>query len=95
MPAIEIMLSDEQLEKIRSQLHELILNEITKIRNQTDKNQRYMNKKQTCNYLQITNNTLDSWIKQGLPKITISGSTRFDKVAIDEWLSNLAKNHQS
>ena len=95
MATVEILLSDEQLEKIRSQLHELILNEITKIRNQTDKNQRYMNKKQTCNYLQITNNTLDSWIKQGLPKITISGSTRFDKVAIDDWLSNLAKNHQS
>ena len=54
-----------------------------------------MNKKQTCNYLQITNNTLDSWIKQGLPKIVISGSTRFDKIAIDEWLADLAKNHQS
>lgn len=95
MPTVEIVLSDEQLEKICSQLHELILNEITKTRNQTEKNQRYMNKKQTCNYLQITNNTLDSWIKQGLPKIGISGSTRFDKLAIDEWLANLAKIHQS
>ncbi|MBO1304646.1 helix-turn-helix domain-containing protein [Enterococcus sp. 669A] len=55
-----------------------------------------MNKKQTCNYLQISNNTLDySWIKQGLPKIVVSGSTRFDKIAIDEWLANLAKNHRS
>ncbi|MEQ7172859.1 helix-turn-helix transcriptional regulator [Enterococcus innesii] len=95
MSAIEIMLSDKQLENIRSQLHELILNEITKTRKQADKNQRYMNKKQTCNYLQITNNTLDSWIKQGLPKIVISGSTRFDKLAIDEWLANLAKSPQS
>lgn len=95
MTTVEIMLSDEQLENIRSQLHELISNEITKTRNQADKNQRYMNKKQTCNYLQISNNTLDSWIKQGLPKITISGSTRYDKIAIDEWLTNLAKNHQS
>ncbi|MGF2058400.1 helix-turn-helix transcriptional regulator [Enterococcus innesii] len=95
MSAVEIMLSDKQLENIRSQLHELILNEITKTRKQADKNQRYMNKKQTCNYLQITNNTLDSWIKQGLPKIVISGSTRFDKLAIDEWLANLAKSPQS
>jgi len=95
MPIVEIMLSDEQLENIRSQLHQVILNEIEKTRNQADKNQRYMNKKQTCNYLQITNNTLDSWIKQGLPKIVISGSTRFDKLAIDEWLANLAKSPQS
>lgn len=95
MPTVEIILSNEQLENIRSQLHEMIINEITKTRNQADKNQRYMNKKQTCNYLQITNNTLDSWIKQGLPKIVISDSTRFDKIAIDEWLADLAKNHQS
>ncbi|MDT2745983.1 MULTISPECIES: helix-turn-helix transcriptional regulator [Enterococcaceae] len=95
MPTIEILLSDAQLENIRSQLHEVILNEITKTRNQADKNQRYMNKKQTCNYLQISNNTLDSWIKQGLPKIVVSGSTRFDKIAIDEWLANLAKSHQN
>lgn len=60
MPTVEIILSNEQLENIRSQLHEMIINEITKTRNQADKNQRYMNKKQTCNYLQITNNTLDS-----------------------------------
>lgn len=92
---MEILLTSDQLENIRSQLHELILNEITKTRNQADKNQRYMNKKQTCNYLQISNNTLDSWIRQGLPKITISGSTRFDKFAIDEWLASLAKNHQN
>ncbi|MGF2088272.1 helix-turn-helix transcriptional regulator [Enterococcus casseliflavus] len=95
MPTVEIILSDEQLENIRSQLHQVILNEIEKTRNQANKNQRYMNKKQTCNYLQITNNTLDSWIKQGLPKIVISGSTRFDKLAIDEWLANLAKSPQS
>lgn len=47
-----------------------------------------MNKKQTCNYLQISNNTLDSWIKQGFPVIKINGSTRFDKHAIDSWLNH-------
>lgn len=91
MNSMEIMLSDNQLESIRSQLHELILNEIIETRNQSEKNQRYMNKKQTCNYLQISNNTLDNWIRNGLPIIKINGSSRFDRLAIDHWLSNLAK----
>lgn len=50
-----------------------------------------MNKKQTCNYLQISNNTLDSWIREGLPFIKINGSNRFDRVAVDKWLTNVAK----
>ncbi|EOB3472449.1 helix-turn-helix domain-containing protein [Enterococcus faecalis] len=51
-----------------------------------------MNKKQTSQYLQISNNTLDSWIKQGLPVIKINGSTRFDRIAIDKWLNRLEKS---
>lgn len=50
-----------------------------------------MNKKQTCKYLQISNNTLDGWIKEGLPQIKIHGSNRFDRVAIDQWPQGMAK----
>lgn len=50
-----------------------------------------MNKKQTCNYLKVSNNTLDGWIKDGLPLIQIHGSNRFDRIAIDQWLTSLAK----
>lgn len=50
-----------------------------------------MNKKQTCKYLQVSNNTLDNWIAQGLPLIKIGGSTRFDRLALDHWLENIEK----
>ncbi|MEO1769185.1 hypothetical protein JZO67_001136 [Enterococcus sp. 665A] len=91
MTKIEILLSDDQLSVIAGQLSDLITTEIDKIKKQENLNHRYMNKKQTCNYLQISNNTLDGWIKDGLPIIKIHGSNRFDRIAVDQWLSNLAK----
>ncbi|AYJ44392.1 helix-turn-helix domain-containing protein [Enterococcus casseliflavus] len=91
MNEVEILLSNEQLTNIKIQISTLILTEIENTRNQVNLNCRYMNKKQTCHYLQISNNTLDSWIKQGLPIIKVNGSTRFDKISIDKWLKQLEK----
>ncbi|MDN3095142.1 helix-turn-helix domain-containing protein [Enterococcus faecalis] len=56
-----------------------------------DTNNRYMNKKQTCEYLQISNNTLDNWITRGFPQIKINQSIRYDRLAIDDWLKQLEK----
>lgn len=92
MNELKILLSDNQLDAIKLQLHNLIMTEIENTRAQVNLNQRYMNKKQTCNYLQVSNNTLDAWIKQGLPVIRINNSVRFDKVAIDKWLTLLEKS---
>lgn len=92
MNELKILLSEDQLLSIKHQLSTLILTEIENTRKQVNLNFRYMNKKQTCSYLQISNNTLDSWIKQGFPFIKINGSTRFDKIAIDKWLNQLEKS---
>ncbi|ELS0448040.1 helix-turn-helix domain-containing protein [Enterococcus faecalis] len=89
MTEMKILISDEQLKGISDQLHNLISKEIEKIKTQENLQHRYMNKKQTCNYLQVSNNTLDNWIEQGLPLIKIGGSTRFDRLAIDNWLENI------
>ena len=91
MPEMTILLSEEQLADISNQLHTTILAQIEQIKEQTLQQYRYMNKKQTCTYLQVSNNTLDNWIKDGLPTIQIHGSNRFDRVAIDQWLASLAK----
>lgn len=91
MTEMTILLSEEQLADISNQLHTTILTQIEQIKDQTLQQYRYMNKKQTCNYLQVSNNTLDNWIKEGLPTIQIHGSNRFDRIAIDKWLANLAK----
>ncbi|MGK0647528.1 helix-turn-helix domain-containing protein, partial [Enterococcus faecalis] len=86
------LLSEDQLLNIKHQLSTLILTEIENTRKQVNLNNRYKNKKQTSQYLQISNNTLDSWIKQVLPVIKINGSTRFDRIAIDKWLNRLEKS---
>ncbi|EGO9189262.1 DNA-binding protein [Enterococcus faecalis] len=91
MAELTILLSEEQLAEISKQLNLVILHQINNIKEQTIMQSRYMNKKQTCNYLQISNNTLDNWIKAGLPRITVHGSNRFDRIAIDNWLQNIAK----
>ena len=47
----------------------------------------YLNKKQTCNYLSVSNNTLDIWIAMGLPYIRIGKSIRFSKESINQWMT--------
>ncbi|EMF0090120.1 DNA-binding protein [Enterococcus hirae] len=91
MTEMKILLSDDQIGIISTQLSDLIKTEIEKIKTQENLQHRYMNKKQTFNYLQVSNNTLDGWIKDGLPIIQIHGSNRFDRIAIDLWLASLAK----
>lgn len=93
MNEFKIFLTAEQELRIRSQVRVIIESELEKMKSPTVQPQRYMNKKQTCNYLNISNNTLSEWIKQGLPIIRINGTLRFDKKAIDKWLSNLAQPH--
>ncbi|NQM12717.1 helix-turn-helix domain-containing protein [Streptococcus suis] len=34
----------------------------------------------------MSNNTLDEWIRKGLPSIKIGKTVRFNKQAIDAWL---------
>lgn len=47
----------------------------------------YLNKKQTCNFLGIDNNTLDKWIKEkNFPSIRIGGILRFEVSDIKEFM---------
>jgi len=85
---MQVILPDEQIHQIQLLLSNLIKKEI---REQLDKNSiysPYLNKQQTCDYLGISNNTLDSWIKRGLPSIKIGKTIRFHKGTIDSWLNS-------
>ena len=84
---MQVILPDEQIHQIQLLLSNLIQKEIEQ---QIEKNTLscpYLNKQQACNYLGISNNTLDSWIVKGLPKIKIGKTIRFHKDAIDQWLN--------
>ena len=51
--------------------------------------QRYMNRKDTAEYLGVSPRTINRWVKdKGLPQILFAddGHPRYDKVAVDEWV---------
>ena len=85
---MQVILPDEQIHQIQLLLSNLIQKEIEQ---QIEKNPLscpYLNKPQTCDYLGISNNTLDSWIQRGLPSIKIGKTIRFHKDSIDRWLNS-------
>ncbi|HEM5650559.1 TPA: helix-turn-helix domain-containing protein [Streptococcus suis] len=83
---MQVILPDEQIHQIQLLLSNLIQKEIEQQLEQSGLNSPYLNKKQACDYLGISNNTLDEWIRKGLPSIKIGKTIRFNKQAIDAWL---------
>lgn len=85
---MQVILPDEQVQQIQLLLAELIKKEIENRLNNSNLDSPFLNKQQTCHYLGISNNTLDSWIKKGLPYIRVGKTIRFDKAEINRWLQN-------
>lgn len=83
---MQVILPDEQIHQIQLLLSNLIKKEIREQLDKSSINSPYLNKQQACHYLGISNNTLDSWIKRGLPAIKIGKTIRFNKEAINSWL---------
>ena len=85
---MQVILLDEQIHQIQLLLSNLIQKEIEQQIGKNTLSCPYLNKQQTCDYLAISNNTLDSWIQRGLPSIKIGKTIRFNKDAIDRWLNS-------
>ncbi len=85
---MQVILPDEQIHQIQLLIADLIKQEIENRLNNSNLISPFLNKKQTCDYLGISNNTLDSWIKKGFPIIRIGKTVRFDKTEINRWLQN-------
>lgn len=86
---MQVILTEDQIHQIQLLIADLIKQEIEIRLNNSKLDSPYLNKKQTCDYLGIVNNTLDVWIKKGLPIIRIGRTIRFDKNEINRWLHNL------
>lgn len=85
---MQVIIPDEQIHQIQLLIADLIKQEIENRLNNSNLNSPFLNKQQTCKYLGISNNTLDSWIQKGLPIIRIGKTVRFDKTEINRWLQN-------
>ena len=83
---MQVILPDEQIHQIQLLISDLIKQEIENRLNNSNLESPFLNKQQACNYLGISNNTLDIWIKKGLPVIRIEKTVRFDKSEINRWM---------
>ncbi|WP_247927562.1 helix-turn-helix domain-containing protein [Streptococcus constellatus] len=83
---MQVILPNEQIHQIQLLISDLIKQEINNRLNSSNLESPFLNKQQACNYLGISNNTLDSWIKKGLPVIRIGKTVRFDKNEINRWM---------
>ena len=79
-----VQLPEEQTQEIQHMIATLLKNEINHSKEDMGADSPFLNKKQTCNYLGISNNTLDLWIAMGLPYIRIRKSIRFSKESINQ-----------
>lgn len=84
---MQVILPEEQVQEIQLLVSDVIKKEIQHFKKDIGLETPYLNKAQTCQYLGISNNTLDLWVKQGLPVIKIGKTVRFDKSAINSWLA--------
>lgn len=85
---MQIILSQEQIQEIQMMIANLIRQEIDNRLNKSGIRSPYLNKKQACEYLGISNNTLDSWIKKGLPIIRVGKTIRFNTDDLNNWVQN-------
>ena len=85
---MQIILSQEQIQEIQMIIANLIRQEIDNRLHKSSIRSPYLNKKQACEYLGISNNTLDSWIKKGLPIIRVGKTVLFNTDDLNQWLQN-------
>ena len=86
---MQVTLPQEQTQEIQQMIATLLKNEIHHFKEEIGVDSPFLNKKQTCNYLGVSNNTLDIWITMGLPYIRIGKSIRFNKESINQWMTRL------
>ena len=85
---MNLFIPDEMIRQFQLLISDTVKKELDKFLDINENTNQLLNKKQTCEYLNITNNTLDKWIKQGLPGIKVGKTIRFSKSEINLWLQN-------
>ena len=84
---MKLILNNDDKKQIHDILSEIINEKIESSSIESTLENVYLNKKEACLYLKISNNTLDDWILQGLPVIRIAKTTRFKVSDINKWMN--------
>ncbi|MFM1538238.1 helix-turn-helix transcriptional regulator [Helcococcus bovis] len=83
---MKLILNEEDKEELHEVLSKIIAEKLESSSLGSTLENTYLNKRETCSYLKISNNTLYDWILQGLPVIRIGKTTRFKVIEINKWI---------
>ena len=85
--AFEVLFSDKQKEELGSQIYAVVSEAIQKARSDAGMDKVFLNKRETCEYLGVSNNTFDKYFRD-LKAHDINGLLVYSKKEIDEFIFN-------
>jgi len=92
MNEITVVLSNPQQEALQNKIHEILSHQIEHFRSELGLHGKYLKKYQLCHYLNLSNNTVDKLIAEGMPYIKVDGVVLYEKTLIDKWLQNYSQS---
>ena len=87
MYPFEVMLSEKQSKELGSQIYSVVSEAIQKARSDAGIDKMFLNKRETCEYLGVSNNTFDKYFRD-LKAHDINGLLVYSKKEIDEFVFN-------
>lgn len=86
MPALKVILPDEQANNLREMIYALITDTVQTARKDAGLEKQWVNKKDAYKYAGVSYNTLQAWVAQGLPVHVIDGIQLLNKNEIDQFI---------
>jgi len=82
-----VLLSDEQKTALQADIFQMVNTSLEQARKGVGlNNKEWLKKYEACKYLNVANNTLDQFIKRGLPSHTIGNRTLYNRKEIDDFI---------
>ncbi|WP_125581549.1 MerR family transcriptional regulator [Levilactobacillus cerevisiae] len=85
---INVELTDAQVRDIENSVERTVARITTERLRRITNEMEYMDRKQACKYLSVTDEVLKLWIEKGLPYYELDDIVRFYREDMDAWLSN-------
>lgn len=85
---IIVNLTDVQVRDLENSVERTIAHIVTERLRRITNDKEYLTRKQAREYLSITDEVLQRWIKNGLPYIEVDDVIRFYRSDMDAWLAN-------
>lgn len=85
---IPLVISDETINAIQKVINEVIVEATTDSELINKRQKMYMNKKEACEYIGVSFNTLKKFIDEGLRVVEVAGIEMIRKVDVDEFFES-------